>query len=138
MTGLELLQRTIDGHYPAPPIGERLNFGLTEVSEGRAVFRGLPGERHHFKLHVEELSEIVGGPYRRIGHAFERRIALRKLLHALLDFAARQQCRGACNRAHSVLAEEAGVTGLAHADQLRGLVVDEVVGRARRHQRDSQ
>jgi len=55
-SGLELLQRLIDGHYPAPPIGERLNFGLTEVSEGRAVFRGLPGERH-----LNPLGSVHGG-----------------------------------------------------------------------------
>jgi len=55
-SGLELLQRIIDGHYPAPPIGERLNFALTEVSEGRAVFRGLPGERH-----LNPLGSVHGG-----------------------------------------------------------------------------
>ncbi len=45
-TGLELLQRIIDGIYPAPPISFQLNFALAEVSEGRAVFRGVPNERH--------------------------------------------------------------------------------------------
>lgn len=55
-SGIELLQRLIDGHYPAPPIGERLNFGLSEVSEGRAVFRGLPGERH-----LNPLGSVHGG-----------------------------------------------------------------------------
>lgn len=55
-SGLELLQRLIDGHYPAPPIGERLNFALSEVSEGRAVFRGLPGERH-----LNPLGSVHGG-----------------------------------------------------------------------------
>jgi len=55
-SGLELLQRMIDGHYPAPSIGQRLNFGLSEVSEGRAVFRGLPGERH-----LNPLGAVHGG-----------------------------------------------------------------------------
>ena len=55
-TGLELLQRIIDGLYPAPSIGARLNFGLHEVSEGRAVFRGLPGERH-----LNPLGGVHGG-----------------------------------------------------------------------------
>ncbi|HHZ08819.1 MAG TPA: PaaI family thioesterase [Rhizobiales bacterium] len=55
-SGLELLQRMIDGMYPAPPIGARLNFGLAEVSEGRAVFRGLPGERH-----LNPLGGVHGG-----------------------------------------------------------------------------
>jgi uncharacterized protein (TIGR00369 family) len=45
-SGLELLQRIIDRKYPAPNINAQLNFGLAEVSEGRAVVRGLPGERH--------------------------------------------------------------------------------------------
>ena len=55
-SGIELLQRLIDGHYPAPPIGQQLNFALSEVSEGRAVFRGLPGARH-----LNPLGSVHGG-----------------------------------------------------------------------------
>ena len=55
-TGLEFLQRIVDGHYPAPSIGARMNFGLVEVSEGRAVFRGLPGQRH-----LNPLGTVHGG-----------------------------------------------------------------------------
>ncbi|TPN01548.1 PaaI family thioesterase [Mesorhizobium sp. B2-1-3A] len=55
-TGLELLQRIIDGGYPAPPISFQLNFALTEVSEGRAVFRGMPSERH-----LNPLGSVHGG-----------------------------------------------------------------------------
>lgn len=55
-TGLELLQRIVDGYYPAAPIGARLNYGLTEVTEGRAVFRGLPGEAH-----LNPLGTVHGG-----------------------------------------------------------------------------
>jgi uncharacterized protein (TIGR00369 family) len=44
-TGLELLQRMVDGEYPAPPISAQLSFALTEVDEGRAVFRGMPNEK---------------------------------------------------------------------------------------------
>lgn len=55
-TGLEILQRMIDRKYPAPSIGARLNFALTEVSEGRAVFRGLPSERH-----LNPLGAVHGG-----------------------------------------------------------------------------
>lgn len=55
-SGLELLQRLIDRKYPAPPIGKRLNYGLTEVSPGRAVFRGLPGRRH-----LNPLGGVHGG-----------------------------------------------------------------------------
>jgi uncharacterized protein (TIGR00369 family) len=54
--GLELLQRIIDGHYPAPPISERLNFAIAEVSEGRAVFRGVPSEKH-----LNPLGTVHGG-----------------------------------------------------------------------------
>ena len=55
-TGIELLQRLIDRKYPAPPIGARLNFALSEVSEGRAVFRGFPSERH-----LNPLGGVHGG-----------------------------------------------------------------------------
>lgn len=55
-TGLELLQRVVDRKYPAPSIGARLNYGLVEVSEGRAVFRGVPGERH-----LNPLGGVHGG-----------------------------------------------------------------------------
>lgn len=55
-TGIEMLQRLIDGHYPAPPIGATMSFGLVEVSEGRAVFRGQPGEKH-----LNPLGSVHGG-----------------------------------------------------------------------------
>jgi uncharacterized protein (TIGR00369 family) len=55
-SGLELLQRLIAGEYPAPPIAGLLNFALVEVGEGRAVFRGLPGERH-----LNPLGGVHGG-----------------------------------------------------------------------------
>lgn len=55
-SGLELLQRIVDGQYPAPPINAVLNYGLTEVSEGRAVFRGVPGARH-----LNPLGTVHGG-----------------------------------------------------------------------------
>src|SRR4051794_15428897 len=54
--GIELLQRIIDGKYPAPPMAGLLNFTLTEVGEGKAVFRGLPGERH-----LNPLGAVHGG-----------------------------------------------------------------------------
>jgi uncharacterized protein (TIGR00369 family) len=55
-SGLELLQRVVYGHYPAPSMAGRLNFALTEVAEGRAVFRGLPGENH-----LNPLGTVHGG-----------------------------------------------------------------------------
>lgn len=55
-SGLELLRRIVDGRYPAPPMAFQLNFSLTEVSEGRAVFHGMPGERH-----LNPLGGVHGG-----------------------------------------------------------------------------
>lgn len=55
-TGLELLQRLVEGKYPAPPISFQMNFILTEVSEGRAVFRGMPGASH-----LNPLGTVHGG-----------------------------------------------------------------------------
>jgi len=55
-SGLQLLQRMIDGKYPAPPIAAVMNFALSEVSEGRAVFHGLPGAHH-----LNPLGSIHGG-----------------------------------------------------------------------------
>ena len=55
-SGLELLQRIADGTYPAAPIGGQLGFALHEASEGRAVFRGTPDERH-----LNPLGSVHGG-----------------------------------------------------------------------------
>ncbi len=49
-TGLELLTGMIEGRYPAPPIAERLNFGLTEAEPNRVVFKGLPSRAHYNPL----------------------------------------------------------------------------------------
>ena len=55
-SGLELLQRIVDGKYPAPPMAALMNFTLSEVSEGSAVFHGMPGERH-----LNPLGGVHGG-----------------------------------------------------------------------------
>lgn len=55
-TGLELLRRVVDGRYPAPPIAALMNFALTEVSEGCAVFRGVPNANH-----LNPLGGVHGG-----------------------------------------------------------------------------
>lgn len=55
-SGLELLRRMIEGHYPAPPMAGPMNFGLVEAEEGRAVFRGVPSERH-----LNPLGSVHGG-----------------------------------------------------------------------------
>jgi uncharacterized protein (TIGR00369 family) len=44
LSGLEYLQRLIDGRIPPPPMAATLNFTLAEIGEGRAVFRGEAGE----------------------------------------------------------------------------------------------
>ncbi len=40
LSGLEALQKVVDGELPAPPIGTTMGFRLVEVSDGRAVFEG--------------------------------------------------------------------------------------------------
>jgi uncharacterized protein (TIGR00369 family) len=40
--GLDFLQAIVDGRLPNPPICKVLNFHLAEVSEGQAVFEGVP------------------------------------------------------------------------------------------------
>ena len=55
-SGLELLRRMIEGLYPAPPMAGLMNFGLVEVEEGRAVFKGMPSERH-----LNPLGSVHGG-----------------------------------------------------------------------------
>ena len=55
-SGLELLRRMLEGHYPAPPMAGLMNFGLVEVEEGRAVFRGVPGAQH-----LNPLGSVHGG-----------------------------------------------------------------------------
>lgn len=39
---IELFRMMIRGEIPQPPISRTLNFILTEASEGRAIFRGVP------------------------------------------------------------------------------------------------
>ena len=42
LTGLEFMQRILDGTNPGPPIGDALGYELREIAPGRAVFRGAP------------------------------------------------------------------------------------------------
>lgn len=55
-SGLELLQRLVDGLYPSPPIAALMNIAVVEVGTGRALFHGLPGERH-----LNPLGGVHGG-----------------------------------------------------------------------------
>jgi uncharacterized protein (TIGR00369 family) len=52
MTGLEYMQAIAAGEVPPPPIAVTLNFGIAEVTEGRAVFVGEPGEEHYNPIGV--------------------------------------------------------------------------------------
>jgi uncharacterized protein (TIGR00369 family) len=46
LSGLDYMQRLIDGQFPAPPIAALMGFTLAAVGEGTATFRGEPGEQH--------------------------------------------------------------------------------------------
>ena len=43
-SGLESLQRALEGKLPAPPICATLGFSLVDVAEGLAAFEGAPAE----------------------------------------------------------------------------------------------
>jgi uncharacterized protein (TIGR00369 family) len=57
-SGLELMQAMLRGELPYPPIAKTLDFGLIEVSEGRALFQGTPGPAH-----LNPMGTIHGGWY---------------------------------------------------------------------------
>lgn len=50
LSGLQLMQGLLAGHYPAPPISHTLDFLLVEVGEGHAVFQGEPLWHHYNPL----------------------------------------------------------------------------------------
>jgi uncharacterized protein (TIGR00369 family) len=47
LSGLEYLQKIVAGELPPPPIGALMNFRISELSEGRAVFTVEPAEYHY-------------------------------------------------------------------------------------------
>ena len=47
LSGLEVMQRIVDGTLSQPPIGATLGFRLAEVELGRAVFEGVPAAYHY-------------------------------------------------------------------------------------------
>lgn len=49
-SGLEVLQQVIDGEVPAATIGRTMNFALSKVEPGIAVFRGLANSNHYNPL----------------------------------------------------------------------------------------
>ncbi len=52
LSGLEYLQKIIAGELPRPPISALMDFGLAELSEGRAVFTVEPAEYHYNPIGV--------------------------------------------------------------------------------------
>lgn len=44
MSGMDYLQAMLDGKLPRPPISQTLNFVLTQIGEGWAIFEGETGE----------------------------------------------------------------------------------------------
>jgi uncharacterized protein (TIGR00369 family) len=52
LSGLEYLQKIVAGELPRPPISALMNFGLVELSEGRAVFAVEPAEYHYNPIGV--------------------------------------------------------------------------------------
>ncbi|HEY0320313.1 MAG TPA: PaaI family thioesterase [Pyrinomonadaceae bacterium] len=52
LPGLEYLQKIVAGELPRPPIGALMNFAITELSEGRAVFTVEPAEYHYNPIGV--------------------------------------------------------------------------------------
>ena len=52
MPGIEFLRKMVAGELPQPPIARMMNFGVSEIAEGRAVFTCEPGEYHYNPIGV--------------------------------------------------------------------------------------
>lgn len=52
LSGLEYLRKIVAGGLPPPPIGVLMNSGISELSEGRAVFTVEPAEYHYNPIGV--------------------------------------------------------------------------------------
>ena len=50
LSGLEFMKALSEGRFPRPPIGKLVDFQLTEVELGQAVFTAMPGEQHYNPL----------------------------------------------------------------------------------------
>ena len=46
LSGLDYMRGLIAGEFPPPPISRLMGFLLIDAAEGRATFRGEPGEQH--------------------------------------------------------------------------------------------
>lgn len=56
LSGLELLKEMVAGRLPGPPIMQTLDFWLTEIENGRAIFEGTPQ-----MMHYNPLGTVHGG-----------------------------------------------------------------------------
>ncbi len=54
--GLKAMLDLLAGIHPSPPMAATLKFGLSEVEEGKVVFRGLPSAEH-----LNPLGTVHGG-----------------------------------------------------------------------------
>jgi uncharacterized protein (TIGR00369 family) len=52
LSGLEYLQKIVEGTLPRPPIGALMNFAITELGEGHAIFTVEPAEYHYNPIGV--------------------------------------------------------------------------------------
>jgi uncharacterized protein (TIGR00369 family) len=52
LSGLDYIEAVQAGQLPPPPIAVVMNFAITDVDEGRAVFEGEPGEEHYNPIGV--------------------------------------------------------------------------------------
>ena len=52
MSGLDYVRAVQAGDVPPPPIAVVMNYSITELEEGRAVFEGEPGEEHYNPIGV--------------------------------------------------------------------------------------
>jgi len=52
MTGMEYMRAVVEARMPPPPIAVVMRMRPIEVSEGRAVFEGTPGEEHYNPIGV--------------------------------------------------------------------------------------
>jgi uncharacterized protein (TIGR00369 family) len=52
LSGLEFLKSILEKNLPPPPMAMTLDFAVTEVAEGRAVFVGQPAEFHYNPIGV--------------------------------------------------------------------------------------
>ena len=52
LSGLDYLQKIVSGELPPPPIGVLINFRISELSEGHAVFTVEPAEYHYNPIGV--------------------------------------------------------------------------------------